>query len=124
MKKFFYTLSIVLMAFIVSITSASALSSSSLTSVDQQRDQKKAVWVEMEGVTVPLPPKEHPRVFVRSEEIPALKAKMQTKEGKKILFGDNLPFTVGYNQRAVMAKRTSKIASAKKNRTGNHTGEV
>ena len=85
MKKFFYTLSIVLMAFIVSITSASALSSSSLTSVDQQRDQQKAVWVEMEGVTVPLPPKEHPRLFVRSEEIPALKAKMQTKEGKKIL---------------------------------------
>ncbi len=85
MKKFFYTLSIVLMAFIVSIASASALSSSSLTSVDQQRDQKKAVWVEMEGVTVPLPPKEHPRLFVRSAEIPALKVKMQTKEGKKIL---------------------------------------
>ena len=50
-----------------------------------QRDIKKAVWVEMDGVTVPLPPMEHPRVFVRSEEIPALRAKMQTKDGKKIL---------------------------------------
>ena len=51
----------------------------------QERDQKKAVWVEMDGVSVPLPPKEHPRVFVRAEEIPALKAKMQHPAGKKIL---------------------------------------
>lgn len=57
----------------------------SVVSSAQERDQKKAVWVEMDGVTVPLPPKEHPRVFVRSEEIPALRAKMQTKDGKKIL---------------------------------------
>lgn len=51
----------------------------------QQRDQKKAVWVDMDGVNVPLPPLEHPRVFVRADEIPALKLKMQTKDGKKIL---------------------------------------
>ena len=51
----------------------------------QERDQKKAVWVEMDGVSVPLPPKEHPRVFVRAEEIPALRAKMQHPAGKKIL---------------------------------------
>ena len=51
----------------------------------QERDQKKAVWVEMDEVTVPLPPKEHPRVFVRAEEIPALKTKMQHPAGKKIL---------------------------------------
>ena len=51
----------------------------------QERDQKKAVWVEMDGVSVPLPPKEHPRVFVRAEEIPALKTKMQHPAGKKIL---------------------------------------
>ena len=42
----------------------------------QERDEKKVVWVEMDGVTVPLPPKEHPRVFVRSEEIPALKVRI------------------------------------------------
>lgn len=51
----------------------------------QERDQKKAVWVDMNGVTVPLPPTEHPRLFVRSEEIPALKERMQHAEGKKIL---------------------------------------
>lgn len=51
----------------------------------QERDEKKVVWVEMDGVTVPLPPKEHPRVFVRSEEIPALKVRMEHPDGKKIL---------------------------------------
>ena len=57
----------------------------STLAIAQQRDQKKAVWVDMDGVNVPLPPMEHPRVFVRAEEIPALKLKMQTKPGKKIL---------------------------------------
>ena len=74
MKIYLERLSFLAMAIIISI-SASA----------HQRDQKKAIWVEMDGVSVPLPPMEHPRVFVRSEEIPALKAKMQTKDGKKIL---------------------------------------
>lgn len=74
MKKYLHRLLLVAITFIISITASA-----------QERDQKKAVWVEMDGVTVPLPPKEHPRVFVRSEEIPALKAKMQTKAGKKIL---------------------------------------
>ena len=57
----------------------------SLVAGAQQRDEKKAVWVDMDGVTVPLPPTEHPRVFVRADEIPALKLKMKTKDGKKIL---------------------------------------
>ena len=56
-----------------------------LTAASHERDQKKVVWVEMDGVTVPLPPKEHPRVFVRAEEIPALKQKMQHPDGKKII---------------------------------------
>ena len=51
----------------------------------QERDVKKVVWAEVDGVTVPLPPKEHPRVFVRTEEIPALRLKMEHKAGKKIL---------------------------------------
>ena len=51
----------------------------------QQRDVKNVVWVDMDGVNVPLPPMEHPRVFVRAHEIPSLRQKMQTKDGKKIL---------------------------------------
>ena len=38
-----------------------------------------------ESINFPLPPKEHPRLFIRTEEIPALKVKMQHKAGKKIL---------------------------------------
>lgn len=51
----------------------------------QERKQNEVVWKEMNGVTVPLPPVEHPRLFVRSWEIPALKGKMEHAEGKKIL---------------------------------------
>ena len=50
-----------------------------------QSDPKKAVWVDMDGVSVPLPPVEHPRLFVRSDEIPALRLKMQHPSGQKIL---------------------------------------
>lgn len=51
----------------------------------QERAPKEVVWTEMDGVDVPLPPLEHPRLFVRSWEIPALKEKMAHAEGKKIL---------------------------------------
>lgn len=51
----------------------------------QERELKNAVWVDMDGVNVPLPPLEHPRLFVRSWEIPALKEKMAHSEGKRIL---------------------------------------
>ena len=47
----------------------------------QERKQNEVVWKEMNGVTVPLPPVEHPRLFVRSWEIPALKGKMEHAEG-------------------------------------------
>ena len=57
----------------------------SLSVPAQDRLEKEVVWKEIDGVTVPLPPKEHPRVFVRSEEIPALKIRMERKEGKSIL---------------------------------------
>ena len=50
-----------------------------------ERQEKEVVWTQMGQVSVPLPPKEHPRLYVRSEEIPALKAKMATDQGRKIL---------------------------------------
>ena len=75
MKTYFHKLAVAALVLLASMTVVAA----------QERDQKKAVWVDMDGVSVPLPPKEHPRVFVRAEEIPALKLKMQTKPGKKIL---------------------------------------
>mgnify|MGYP006050799887 FL=1 len=51
----------------------------------QERKQTEVVWTDMDGVSVPLPPTEHPRLFVRSDDIPALKEKMQHADGKKIV---------------------------------------
>lgn len=34
---------------------------------------------------LPVPPAEHPRLFIRSHEIPALREKMKSEEGKKII---------------------------------------
>lgn len=51
----------------------------------QERDRREVVWTEIDGVRMPLPPEEHPRLFVRSWEIPALKVRMSHPEGKKIL---------------------------------------
>lgn len=49
------------------------------------RDEKEAVWQEVDDVYVPIPPTEHPRLYIRSEEIPALREKMKTKDGRTIL---------------------------------------
>lgn len=51
----------------------------------QERKQTEVVWMDMDGISVPLPPIEHPRLFVRSNDIPALKEKMLHSEGQKIL---------------------------------------
>ena len=50
-----------------------------------ERQEKEVVWTQMGQVSVPLPPKEHPRLYIRSGEIPALKAKMDSDQGRKIL---------------------------------------
>ena len=50
-----------------------------------QRDSVKAVWTEVEGVNIPLPPMEHPRLYVRTSDIPALREKMKSPQGRKIL---------------------------------------
>ena len=50
-----------------------------------QRDSVKAVWTEVEGVNIPIPPMEHPRLYVRTSDIPALREKMKSPQGRKIL---------------------------------------
>ena len=50
-----------------------------------QRDSVKVVWTEVEGVNIPLPPMEHPRLYVRTSDIPALREKMKSPQGRKIL---------------------------------------
>ena len=50
-----------------------------------ERDAKTAVWTELDGVRIPIPPLEHPRLYVRTEDIPDLKQKMEHPMGKEIL---------------------------------------
>ncbi len=51
----------------------------------QDRKDNEVVWINMEGVDVPLPPIEHPRLYVRKSDLNDLKAKMSHPEGRKIL---------------------------------------
>lgn len=50
-----------------------------------QRKEKEVVWAETDGVTIPLPPKEHPRLYLREGDIPQLREKMKSPDGKAIL---------------------------------------
>lgn len=54
-------------------------------SSSEGRGRTDAIWKEIDGVSVPVPPAEHPRLYVRAYEIPELKEKMKTPDGRKIL---------------------------------------
>ncbi len=45
----------------------------------------ESVWKPGSSVTIPDPPKGHPRLYLGPGDIPALKARMKTPQGKKIL---------------------------------------
>ncbi len=51
----------------------------------QERKQSEVVWTEMDGVSVPLPPIEHPRLYIRPDGIDDLRARVASPEGKKII---------------------------------------
>ena len=57
----------------------------SLSLTAQERKMSEAVWTVMDGVSVPLPPMEHPRLYIRPGGIEDLKARMAAPEGKKIV---------------------------------------
>ena len=69
---------------LTAILAASAVVPAS-AQTETERKEKEVVWTEMDGVRIPLPPKEHPRLYLREGDIPALKKKMETPEGKAIL---------------------------------------
>ncbi len=50
-----------------------------------ERKDREVVWTETDGVKIPLPPKEHPRLYLRSGDIPELKERLKTPEGKAIV---------------------------------------
>ena len=52
---------------------------------EPERKDNEVVWTETDGVTIPLPPKAHPRLYLRDANVPELREKMKTPEGKAIL---------------------------------------
>ena len=42
-------------------------------------------WKEVDGVLIPIPPAEHPRLYIRKDGIADLKDRMETPQGRKIL---------------------------------------
>ena len=55
------------------------LSSFSLSSQELPKEQK------VEGVNVPIPPQTHPRLYVRSSDLPVLKERMKTPQAQQTL---------------------------------------
>lgn len=50
-----------------------------------ERKPNEVVWGTVGGTTVPLPPTEHPRVFLRRSDIPALMEKLNTPDARSII---------------------------------------
>ncbi len=53
--------------------------------IPAERRDNEVVWTQVEGIRIPLPPKNHPRLYLRSGDIPELRERLKTPEGKAIL---------------------------------------
>lgn len=50
-----------------------------------QQSRTEVTWEKMEDVTVPIPPQVHPRLYVRSADLPDLKKRMNHPHVKEVL---------------------------------------
>ena len=50
-----------------------------------QELRKEVTWQDMDGVTVPIPPQTHPRLYLRASDIPALKERLKTPQAQETL---------------------------------------
>lgn len=53
--------------------------------VGAQKKQGEVRWEKVDGVTVPVPPQVHPRLYLRSEDLPELRQRVEHPEIKKTL---------------------------------------
>ena len=68
-KSIFFSLSLIFSSFCLSA----------------QELPKEVAWQEIEGVNVPIPPHTHPRLYVRSSDLPALKERLKTPQAQQTL---------------------------------------
>ena len=50
-----------------------------------QEQRKEVTWQQIEGVNVPIPPQTHPRLYLRSSDIPALKERLKSPQVQQTL---------------------------------------
>ena len=67
------------------ILAAAVLFFVTLTLPAQQRKVSEAVWTWCDGVAIPMPPMEHPRLYIRPSGLEDLRARVETPEGKQII---------------------------------------
>ncbi len=57
----------------------------SIFSLPAQELRKEATWQEVDGVTVPIPPQAHPRLYLQACDIPELKERIQMPQAQKLI---------------------------------------
>lgn len=50
-----------------------------------QEIRKEVTWQELDGVTVPIPPQTHPRLYLRAADIPNLKERLKTPQAQQTI---------------------------------------
>ena len=68
-------------------------------------------WKKMEDVTVPIPPQVHPRLYVRSADLPDLKKRMNHPHVKEVLAALN---KLGKDRKKRQRSRTGDSAITSK----------
>ena len=54
-------------------------------SLSAHGQRQKTTWEELNGVTIPVPPQTHPRLYLQACDIPALKERIQTPQGQRVI---------------------------------------
>lgn len=57
----------------------------SVLSTLAQEPRKEATWKEVDGVTVPIPPQTHPRLYLQACDVPQLKERIRTPQAWKLI---------------------------------------
>ena len=49
------------------------------------QERLQVTWEEVNGVTIPIPPDVHPRLYIQEKDIPELKARLENPQIKKTI---------------------------------------
>jgi hypothetical protein len=78
----------------------------------------KAQWMDVDGISIPVPPSEHPRLYLRSEHVANLKARLEhpvlqpVVERLKSLAGRSRPHQLEWNALQYLVTRDESLGRA------------